>query len=224
MAQVSDTDQVRKEKMAKILIDIGAVGARPEEPFTFTSGTRSPVYIDVRRLISYVGEREETIDMLTSLISESVKDPIEYVAGGETAGIPYAAFVSAKMRLPMLYVRKQAKGFGRNAQVEGNVVDNAQGILVEDLMFDGGSKVNFISGLRTAGLRVNHVFVIASYGLTEEYEKSLGGIGVRAHAVTDWPTIIDVGEKSGFFGKAAASMVRDFLRDPHTWSQARGGK
>lgn len=224
MAQVSGTDQARKEAMAKILINIGAVGARPEEPFTFTSGTRSPVYIDVRRLISYVGEREETIDMLSSLIAESVKDPIEYVAGGETAGIPYAAFVSAKMRLPMLYVRKQAKGFGRNAQVEGNVVDGAQGILVEDLMFDGGSKVNFISGLRNAGLRVNHVFVIASYGLTDEYEKSLGGIGVRAHSVTDWPTIIDVGEKSGYFGAAAAAMVRDFLRDPHAWSQARGGK
>jgi len=224
MAQVSGTDQARKEAMAKILINIGAVGARPEEPFTFTSGTRSPVYIDVRRLISYVGEREETIDMLSLLIAESVTEPIEYVAGGETAGIPYAAFVSAKMRLPMLYVRKQAKGFGRNAQVEGNVVDGAQGILVEDLMFDGGSKVNFINGLRNAGLRVNHVFVIASYGLTDEYEKSLGGIGVQAHSVTDWPTIIDVGEKSGFFGMSAAAMVRDFLRAPHAWSQARGGK
>ncbi|MGE5578554.1 MAG: orotate phosphoribosyltransferase [Bacillota bacterium] len=222
MDQVND--QVRKERMAKILIDIGAVGARPDEPFTFTSGTRSPVYIDVRRLISYVSEREETIDMLSSLISESVKEPIEYVAGGETAGIPYAAFVSAKMRLPMLYVRKQAKGFGRNAQVEGNVIEGAQGILVEDLMFDGGSKLNFVDGLRKAGLHVRHVFVVASYGLTDEYEKSLGSIGVRAHAVTDWPTIIDVGEKSGFFGKAAAAMVREFLRDPHAWSQARGGK
>jgi orotate phosphoribosyltransferase len=218
------TDQTRKERMAKILIDIGAVGARPEEPFTFTSGTRSPVYIDVRRLISYVKEREDTIDMLSSLVQESVKEPIEYVAGGETAGIPYAAFVSAKMHLPMLYVRKQAKGFGRNAQVEGNVVDGAQGILVEDLMFDGGSKLNFVDGLRKAGLRVSHVFVVASYGLNDEYEKSLGSIGVRAHAVTDWPTIIDVGEKCGYFGKAAAAMVRDFLRDPHAWSQARGGK
>ncbi|MEX0974059.1 MAG: orotate phosphoribosyltransferase [Bacillota bacterium] len=223
MAEMT-VDQTRKERMAKILIDIGAVGARPEEPFTFTSGTRSPVYIDVRRLISYVGEREDTIDMLSSLVRETVKDPIEYIAGGETAGIPYAAFLSATMRTPMLYVRKQAKGFGRNAQVEGNVVDGAQGILVEDLMFDGGSKVNFISGLRNAGLRVNHVFVVASYGLTEEYEKSLGAIGVRAHWVTDWPTIIDVGEKAGYFGKHAAEMVREFLRDPHAWSQARGGK
>jgi orotate phosphoribosyltransferase len=214
----------RRERMARILIDIGAVGARPDEPFTLTSGAKSPVYIDCRRLISFVGEREEAMAMMEALVKETVREPIEYVAGGETAGIPYAAFLSARMRVPMLYVRKQAKGFGRNAQVEGDVVDGKQGILIEDLMFDGGSKVSFINGLRNAGLKVNHVFVIASYALMEEYEKSLGAIGVRTHWLTDWPAIIDVGEKTGYFGKQAAVMVRDFLRDPHAWSQARGGK
>lgn len=214
----------RAEKMARILIGIGAVGARPEEPFTLTSGTKSPVYIDVRRLISFVSEREETIEMLAGLVTEAVKDPVEAVAGGETAGIPYAAFLSAKMRLPMLYVRKQAKGFGRNAQVEGCIEEGKRVILVEDLMFDGGSKVNFVQGLRNAGLKVGHVFTIASYGLADEYEKSLGSIGVQARWLTDWPAIVDAGEKSGFFGKAAAGMIRDFLRDPHAWSQARGGK
>jgi orotate phosphoribosyltransferase len=225
MAEATLKDALaRRERMAKILIDIGAVGARPDEPFTLTSGTKSPVYIDCRRLISFVAEREEAVAMLEDLVKETVKDPVEYVAGGETAGIPYAAFLSARMRVPMLYVRKQAKGFGRNAQVEGNVVDGKHGILVEDLMFDGGSKVNFINGLRSAGLKVSHVFVLASYALTEDYEKSLGAIGVRAHSLTDWPAIIDVGEKSGFFGKHAADMVRNFLLDPHAWSQARGGK
>lgn len=212
------------ERMAHILIDIGAVGARPEEPFTLTSGTKSPVYIDCRRLISFVNEREEAVGMLESLVKGTVKEAIDYVAGGETAGIPYAAFLSMKMRLPMLYVRKQAKGFGKNAQVEGNVEEGKRGILVEDLMFDGGSKVNFINGLRNASLKVNHVFVLASYAFVDEYRKSLGSIGVQAHWITDWPTIIDVGERSGFFGKRAAAMVRDFLLDPHAWSQARGGK
>ena len=225
MAEMNDNNnRARAERMAKILIDIGAVGARPDEPFTLTSGTKSPVYIDCRRLISFVEEREETVAMLESLIRESADPPVEYVAGGETAGIPYAAFVSAKMRLPMLYVRKQAKGFGRNAQVEGNVIEGSRGVLVEDIMFDGGSKVNFINGLRNAGLLVNRVFVVASYALTDEYEKSLGAIGVRAYWLTDWPTIVDVGEKTGFFSPKAASMIRDFLRDPHEWSRARGGK
>lgn len=217
-------DVSRGARMARILIKIGAVGARPEEPFTLTSGTKSPVYIDCRRLISFVDEREEAIGMLESLVFDVVREPIDFIAGGETAGIPYAAFLSAKMRLPMLYVRKQPKGFGRNAQVEGSPRKRALAILVEDLMFDGGSKVNFINGLRSAGLLVNHVFVIASYGLVEEYEKSLGAIGVTAHWLTDWPTIIDVGEEIGYFEKPAADMVRDFLKDPHAWSQARGGK
>lgn len=217
-------ENARKERMARILIDIGAVGARPEEPFTLTSGTKSPVYIDCRRLISFVHEREEAMAMMEDLVRETIADPLDYVAGGETAGIPYAAFLCARMRVPMLYVRKQAKGFGRNAQVEGYMPGEKYGVLVEDLMFDGGSKINFVNGLRNAGLRVDRVFVLASYALTEEYEKSLGAAGVTAHWLTDWPTIVDVGERIGYFGEAAAATVRDFLRDPHAWSQARGGK
>jgi orotate phosphoribosyltransferase len=214
----------RRIRMAHLLIDIGAVGARPDEPFTLTSGTKSPVYIDVRRLISFVPEREEAVDMLASLVAETVKEKVDAVAGGETAGIPYAAFLSAKMRLPMLYVRKQAKGFGRNAQVEGHLDEGKRVILVEDLMFDGGSKVNFVQGLRNAGFKVGHVFTIASYGFTDEYEKTLGAIGVQARWLTDWPAIVDVGEKKGFFSEAAAGLIRDFLKDPHAWSQARGGE
>lgn len=219
-----DSRQEHKEKMARILIDIGSVGARPEKPFVFTSGTFSPVYIDVRRLISFVDEREEAITMLQELVKETVSERIHGIAGGETAGIPYAAFLSQKMGLPMLYVRKQAKGFGRNAQIEGEVRDGDQIILVEDLMFDSGSKVNFINGLRNAGLKVNHVFVLASYGLSDEYERSLGAIDVQGHSVTDWPTIVDVGEKIGYFSAKDSAMVREFLRDPHGWSRARGGK
>lgn len=219
-----DSRQEHKEKMARILIDIGSVGARPEKPFVFTSGTFSPVYIDVRRLISFVDEREEAITMLQELVKETVSERIHGIAGGETAGIPYAAFLSQKMGLPMLYVRKQAKGFGRNAQIEGEVRDGDHIILVEDLMFDSGSKVNFINGLRNAGLKVNHVFVLASYGLSDEYERSLGAIDVQGHSVTDWPTIVDVGEKIGYFSAKDSAMVREFLRDPHGWSRARSGK
>ncbi|MGI6663085.1 MAG: orotate phosphoribosyltransferase [Bacillota bacterium] len=222
MAPMSAED--RRIRMAQILIEIGAVGARPEEPFTLTSGTKSPVYIDVRRLISFVEEREEALDMLAALVSETVKEKVDAVAGGETAGIPYAAFLSSKMRLPMLYVRKKPKGFGRNAQVEGYLDEGKRVVLVEDLMFDGGSKVNFVQGLRNAGFKVGHVFTVASYGFSEEYERTLGAIGVQARWLTDWPAIVEVGEKKGFFGAAAANLIREFLKDPHAWSQARGGK
>ncbi len=219
-----DSREEHKKRMAEILIEIGSVGARPNQPFTLTSGTVSPVYIDVRRLISFVKEREEAVSMLEELVLRAVNGPLDAVAGGETAGIPYAAFLGWKMRLPMLYVRKQPKGFGKNALVEGAAGEGQTAILVEDLMFDSGSKINFIQGLRNAGLKVGHVFVLASYGLAEEYERSLGAINVEGHSVTDWPTIIDVGEALGRFSPADSAMVREFLRDPHAWSRARGGK
>ena len=158
------------------------------------------------------------------LVEETVDGQVDAIAGGETAGIPYAAFLSWKMGLPMLYVRKKPKGFGKNAMVEGNVVDGSRVILVEDLIFDGGSKVNFIEGLRRAGLVANHVFTIASYALHEEYERTLGSIGVKVSWLTDWPTIVDVAEYTGYFSKDAASTVREFLTGPHKWSRARGGK
>lgn len=212
------------ERTAKILIDIEAVGARPQEPFTLTSGTKSPVYIDCRRLISFVPEREEVIGFLEQVVRDSLQGPIDAIAGGETAGIPYAAFLSWKMRLPMLYVRKKPKGFGKNAMVEGDLADGAHVVLVEDLIFDGGSKVNFINGLRTAGLSVNHAFTIASYGFHDEYAKTLGSVGVEVSWLTDWLTIVKVAEGAGYFSTDTAALVREFLADPHKWSRARGGK
>ncbi len=219
-----NSPQEHKERMARILIDVGSVGARPEQPFVLTSGTLSPVYIDVRRLISFVDAREEAVSMLEALVKTTVSEEIQGVAGGETAGIPYAAFLGWKMRLPMLYVRKKAKGFGRNAQVEGSVPEGSNVILVEDLMFDSGSKINFINGLRNADLKVSHVFVLASYGFYEQYESHLGEVGAKGHCVTDWPTIIDVGEKIGYFSSQDSKIVREFLNDPHAWSKERGGK
>ena len=185
----------RAEKMARTLIQIGAVGARLDEPFTLTSGTKSPVYIDVRRLISFVNEREEAVHMLADLVEETLKDPAEAVAGGETAGIPYAAFLSAKMRLPMLYVRKKAKGFGRNAQVEGYIEEGKRTILVEDLMFDRGSKVNFVHGLRNARPqgrpRVYHSLLRIGRGVREDSWR----YGRQARWLTDWPAIVDAGRR-----------------------------
>lgn len=213
-----------KKRVAEILLEIGAVAAQPEKPYVLTSGTYSPVYIDCRKLISFVPQRKEVIDYLATIVNRRVGETIQGIAGGETAGIPYAAFLSWKLNLPMLYVRKKPKGFGKNAQVEGEIPPNSRVILVEDLIFDGGSKVNFIQGLRNAGYQVNHVFTVASYALVSEYENSLGSLGVSVDWLTDWPTIVDVGQNTGCFSNETAQVIREFLQDPHAWSQARGGK
>src|SRR5580765_6318890 len=130
---------------ARILLETQSVLFRPEEPFTFTSGLRSPVYIDCRRLISFPRARRRLMDA---------------AAGGETAGIPFAAWIADRLFLPMLYVRKEPKGFGRNAQIEGVIEEGARVLLVEDLASEGTSKVNFVRAIRQAGARVDTAFVI----------------------------------------------------------------
>lgn len=213
-----------KRDVASILIRIKAVSARSDTPYILTSGTLSPVYGDLRRLISYVEEREQIMDFLNKLVTQTVKIPIHGIAGGETAGIPYAAFLSDKMRLPMLYVRKNAKGFGRNAQVEGYLPENSHVVLIEDIIFNGGSKVVFINALKEAGYKIDHLFTIASYALNEQYEKLIGPLGVQVHWLTDWSTIADVGYEMDYFNKKTADLIKEFLKDPTAWSRSKGGK
>jgi orotate phosphoribosyltransferase len=132
------------ETVARMLLEIEAVHFRADQPYTFTSGLASPVYIDGRKLISYPRIRSALMDFAASVIFRSAGfEQFDVVAGGETAGIPFAAWIADKMGLPMVYVRKQPKGFGRNAQIEGNLAEGARVLLVEDLTTDGGSKLKF---------------------------------------------------------------------------------
>src|SRR6185312_12057050 len=154
------------ETTARILLETEAVLFRPDDPFTFTSGRLSPVYIDCRRLISFPRARRKLMDMAAELIERNAGyEGLDAVAGGETAGIPFAAWIADRLSLPMLYVRKQPKGFGRNAQIEGELKDGARILLVEDLASEGTSKLNFVRAIRQAGGVIDHAFVIFNYGI-----------------------------------------------------------
>jgi orotate phosphoribosyltransferase len=148
---LADPAQVARQ-VARMLLEIGAVNFRPDPPFTFTSGLASPVYIDCRKLISYPRIRAACMDFACSRLGqEAGYEAFDAVAGGETAGIPFAAWIAERLGLPMLYVRKQSKGFGRDARIEGDLRDGARILLVEDLTTDGGSKVRFVEAIREAG-------------------------------------------------------------------------
>ena len=135
---------------AKWLLDIKAVNFRPEEPYMFTAGWASPVYIDCRWIISFTDARRRIIEMGVDMLEKNgAMDGVDKVAGGETAGIPYAAWIAEATSTPMLYVRKKPKGFGLDAQIEGNLIEGDKVLLVEDLATDGGSKINFVNALRT---------------------------------------------------------------------------
>ena len=212
------------ETTARMLLEIKAVHFDAGKPFIFTSGWASPVYIDCRKLISYPRIRRTLVDFSCSTILRDVGfESVDTIAGGETAGIPFAAWIADALMLPMQYVRKKAKGFGRNAQIEGSLVDGARALLVEDLTTDGKSKINFCSALRNAGASVEHVFVIFYYSIFAESSQVFSDMGVTHHHLATWWDVLAVARKDRYFDTATLSEVERFLHRPAEWSTAHGG-
>lgn len=213
------------QETAKWLLDIKAVNFRPEEPYMLTAGWASPVYIDCRWVISFTEARRRIIDLGVDMLRKNgALDGVGKVAGGETAGIPYAAWIAEATSTPMLYVRKKPKGFGRDAQIEGDLKEGEKVLLVEDLATDGGSKINFVNALRNAGSEVHDIFVVFFYGAFPGALKTLDDAGVRLHYLCTWHDVLKVAEEGQYFSPAAIQGVRDFLNDPIGWSVAHGGR
>lgn len=210
---------------AAMLFDIGAVGIRPSQPFTFTSGWVSPVYIDCRRLISFPVERSRMMALAHALVEKEIGfAAIDAVAGGETAGIPYAAWLADHADKPMLYVRKKPKGFGRDAQIEGTFRDGSRVLLVEDLASDGASKLTFAEALRRAGAEVSDALVVFFYAIFPGAIESLASAGLRLHWLATWWDVIAVAEERSGHSPEDIAEVRRFLADPVSWSAAHGGR
>ncbi len=209
---------------AKILLEIRAVHANLATPFKLTSGRLSPVYIDCRRIISFVRARRALMEMAEAIIlSEIGFEQIDAIAGGETAGIPFAAWLAERLMLPMQYVRKKPKGFGRNAQIEGSLDEGQRLLLVEDLTTDGLSKRNFCTALRHAGAHVHHVFVLFYYGLRPDAHSIFEEINVQLHALATWRDVLSVARTLHYFDSATLSEIEKFLAAPAQWSAAHGG-
>jgi orotate phosphoribosyltransferase len=203
---------------ARILIETESVLFSPDEPFTFTSGRKSPVYVDCRRLISFPKERGVLMGMMADQIRETVDvKKVNAVAGGETAGIPFAAWISERLDLPMIYIRKKPKGFGRNARIEGIINEGDTILLIEDLATDGGSKMSFIDGIRDAGAECAHTFVVFHYGIFPEGIKKLANAGVALHGLTTWWDIIECAEQEKILNADTVAKVTAFLKDPDGW-------
>lgn len=214
----------RKARASEILLEIGAIQCRPEEPFIFTSGWASPVYVNCRKIISTTRHRREIIHLLAEVIEDNVDvAAIDAMAGGETAGIPYAAWMAEFFYKPMIYVRKKPKGFGQNKLIEGDIAEGSRVLIVEDLMTDGMSKVHFADALRAEGHSVEWSVVVFSYGVFPATEKNLTDAGLKSAALTDWQTTLDVAGASGAFSPEQVRQVTEFLRDPPGWSKAHGG-
>jgi orotate phosphoribosyltransferase len=212
------------ELTARMYLDTGAVRFMADKPYIFTSGWASPVYNDSRWLMSFPDVRTTLIDFAVATIDRDIgRAQIDAAAGGETAGIPFAAWVADRLHLPMQYVRKKPKGFGRNAQIEGKLDPGQRVLLVEDLATDGRSKVNFVKAIRDAEGKCEHCFVLFFYDIYEEGKRILADLGVTLHYLTTWRDVLAVAKASARFDPKMLAEVEKFINDPAGWSKAHGG-
>ena len=226
MSASTGTDWDRRAALttAHILLEIGAVNLRPDAPYTLTSGWCSPVYIDCRRIIYFPRARSKICELGVEKINRHVGyESIEVVAGGETAGIPFAAWIADRLSAPMAYIRKKPKGFGRNALIEGDVPEGRRTLLVEDLTTDGQTKVQFAKSLRDAGAICNHAFVVFYYGVFPGSAELLQSLDIQLHHLCTWWDVLEACKDRPYFPQPDLADVRSFLENPIAWSAAHGG-
>ncbi|MEC1156948.1 orotate phosphoribosyltransferase [Cytobacillus horneckiae] len=207
-----------KKMIAESLLDIKAVALNPKEPFTWSSGLRSPIYCDNRLTLSYPTVRKEIATGLQSLIKEHYPDA-EVIAGTATAGIPHAAWVSDLMDLPMCYVRSKAKGHGKGKQIEGKADAGQKVVIVEDLISTGGSAITAVKALKEAGCEVLGIVAIFTYQL-EKGNDLLAAEEITAHALSDFDALSVVAKEKGYIDEADFSTLSQWRKDPAEWGKA----
>jgi orotate phosphoribosyltransferase len=206
---------------ARMLLEIGAVNFNTDTPYILASGLPSPSYIDCRKLISFPRIRATLMDFMTVTVMRNAGfEAFDNIAGGETAGIPFAALVAERMALPMTYVRKKPKGYGRNARIEGVMSEGDRVLLVEDLTTDGGSKLSFVDAIRETGATCGHTAVIFYYDIFPETSKTLGDHGIQLHHLCTWWDVLAEARQQASFNTETLDEVEVFLKDPRAWQDA----
>ncbi len=212
--------------MARLLLEAGAVRVSHDRPFVLAAGWASPVYVDCRLLLGTPRLRVAA----TGLAVQSLRlrfgqaMPFDAVAGGETAGIPWASWIADELGLPLLYARKRPLGIGRNAQVEGGAPDGGRVLLVDDLATDAASKVAFTRGLRMAGLTVSEALVLFHNRAFPGWRERLAHLGLSLHALASWDDVLRLDAGDPLLRPADRNLIENFLRDPAGWSATHGGR
>ncbi|AGS20346.1 orotate phosphoribosyltransferase [Rhizobium etli] len=210
------------ELVAKMLWEIKAVHFNAAQPYKLSSGMASPVYIDCRKLLSYPRIRSTVMDFAAStLLRDAGFEQFDCIAGGETAGIPFAALLADRLGLPMIYVRKQPKGHGRNAEIEGNMPEGSRVLVIEDLTTAGGSMFKFIDAVRAAGGLVDHGIALFFYDIFGQQRFTDGK--VRLHHIATWRNVLAVARAQQLFDDKTLAEVEAFLDAPLAWSGRNGG-
>lgn len=205
------------EQIAKILLSIGAVKVSMNPPFSWTSGIKSPVYCDNRKLISYPKERKQIIEGFVELVKNMPEMP-EYIGGTATAAIPWAAFLAYELNLPMIYIRPEKKEHGAGRQVEGDLPVGKRVLIVEDLISTGGSSIAAAAAVQNEckGV-VTNVIAIVTYEL-DEAKKKFADAGLQLTTLTNFSQIMASALEKGTINKDEWSRILEFRKDPRTWA------
>ncbi|NNF04620.1 MAG: orotate phosphoribosyltransferase [Rhodothermales bacterium] len=210
---------VSAERVARDLLEIGAVSLSPEKPFRWASGRLAPVYCDNRLTMRYPRVRGRIAASFESAIKR-VGWPCDVVVGTATAGIPHAAWLAARVELPMAYVRSEAKAHGKKRRIEGAPPPGSRAVVIEDLISTGMSSVAVVEPLREAGIEVSGIMSIFSYGL-EVAEEAFDQAGVDAFSLCTFGTLVDLAERDSLLPARQIASLRRWYSDPEAWSNER---
>lgn len=207
-------------EVAQALVAVQGVVFRPNDPVTFKSGIQSPVYCDNRRLPFHPAQWRTIIESFAWLVKERNLG-FDVVGGIEAAGIPHSAAFAYSIAQPSIFIRKAAKEHGTKRRVEGGDVTGKTVLLIEDLVTTGGSSLSGVQALRDEGAIVSDCLAIISYGFPQATAQ-FAAAGVTLHALTTFAEVLQAAQAQGNIDEAGATIIRDWLRDPHGWAGPAG--
>jgi len=211
-----------KERIADILLEIGAVTLSPDKPYRYASGILSPIYTDCRLLMSYVKEREEVIDAFEKVLREKIGlQNVDCLAAVASSGIPHAAWLADRIKKPMVYVRKEEKDHGKQNLIEGKLEKGARVVVIEDLVSQGGSSLHTARAVKAAGANPTHCVVIFTYQMPKA-EEGFRQEGVELIPLTDISTLVKRATAKGIINKKQESIILEWTQDTVGWGKKKG--
>jgi orotate phosphoribosyltransferase len=202
-------------KLAKFLLEIKAVKLSPRNPFTWTSGIKSPIYCDNRTVLSYPEVRNFVAESLASMVKEHFPE-VDRLAGIATAGIAHGVLAADRLNMSYCYVRPEPKKHGLKNQVEGHMNEGDKVVLIEDLVSTGKSSMQAVEGVRNEGGVVIGVLALFSYGFADAH-KRFADEGIPLYTISNLNVLSEVAAKEGFISMEDIEMVQQFAKDPHSW-------
>ncbi|MET3617394.1 orotate phosphoribosyltransferase [Peptoniphilus olsenii] len=201
------------KNIAKILLDIKAVTLSPDEPYTWASGIKSPIYCDNRLILSYPEERKEVESSLAEIVKNKFPQA-QYIMGTATAGIPHAALIAEKLNLPMGYVRSSNKGHGKQNKIEGRKIENAKVVVIEDLFSTAGSSIDAAKALEEEGYEILGIISVFTYNL-DSAKKNFEKENYQHDSLTNLDELVELAVETGYINEKQAEKLKKFQNNPN---------